>query len=53
MRRSRNGLLDDAQFERLLLEARSVFQPFVDAQGKVAFAMPALLITAAQGLRKL
>jgi ubiquinone/menaquinone biosynthesis C-methylase UbiE len=40
------GLLDDAQFERLLLEARSVFQPFVEAGGKVAFAMPALLITA-------
>jgi ubiquinone/menaquinone biosynthesis C-methylase UbiE len=40
------GLLDDAQFERLLLEAKRVFQPFVDAGGKVAFAMPALLITA-------
>jgi ubiquinone/menaquinone biosynthesis C-methylase UbiE len=40
------GLLDDAQFERLLIEARSVFRPFVDAAGKVAFSMPALLITA-------
>ena len=40
------GLLDDAQFERLLLEARSAFRPFVDAGGKVAFSMPALLITA-------
>ena len=40
------GLIDDAQFERLLIEARSVFRPFVDPDGKVAFAMPALLITA-------
>lgn len=39
------GLLDDAQFERLLTEARDVFQPFVDPQGSVAFSMPALLIT--------
>ena len=42
------GLLDDAQFERLLIDARSVFRPFVDPDGKVAFAMPALLITAGQ-----
>ena len=42
------GLLDDAQFARLLDEAKPVFQPFVDAGGRVAFAMPALLITAAQ-----
>ena len=40
------GLLDDAQFERLRLEAPRVFEPFVDAGGQVGFAMPALLITA-------
>lgn len=42
------GLLDDAQFERLRREARSVFRPFVDAGGMVAFAMPALVITASK-----
>lgn len=40
------GLLDDAQFERLLHEAQGVLRPFVGADGKVAFTMPALLITA-------
>ena len=40
------GLLDDAQFDRLRREAQRVFLPFVDANGMVAFAMPALLITA-------
>jgi SAM-dependent methyltransferase len=40
------GLLDDTQFERLRREAPSAFLPFVDAGGMVAFAMPALLITA-------
>jgi len=42
------GLLDDTQFERLRREAQGVFLPFVDAGGMVAFAMPALLITAAK-----
>jgi ubiquinone/menaquinone biosynthesis C-methylase UbiE len=42
------GLLDDAQFERLRQEAQRTFQPFVDAGGQVAFAMPALLITASK-----
>jgi len=42
------GLLDDTQFERLRREAQSMFLPFVDAGGMVAFAMPALLITAAK-----
>jgi ubiquinone/menaquinone biosynthesis C-methylase UbiE len=46
------GLLDDAQFERLRIEARSVFQPFVDPDGTVAFAMPALLITASKDLNR-
>jgi ubiquinone/menaquinone biosynthesis C-methylase UbiE len=40
------GLLDDEQFDRLRREAKSVFRPFVDRDGMVAFAMPALLITA-------
>ncbi|MBE0626366.1 MAG: methyltransferase domain-containing protein [Burkholderiales bacterium] len=40
------GLLDDAQFELLLREAQKVFRPYVDAAGKVAFTMPALLISA-------
>ena len=40
------GLLDDDQFEILRREAQEAFRPFVDAGGKVAFAMPALLITA-------
>jgi SAM-dependent methyltransferase len=39
------GLLDDAQFEQLRREAQSVFRPFVDSEGMVVFAMPALLIT--------
>ena len=42
------GLLDDGQFERLRREAQSTFLPFVDAGGMVAFAMPALLISAAK-----
>jgi len=40
------GLLDTGQFERLLDEAQGVLQPFVEPGGSVAFAMPALLITA-------
>lgn len=40
------GLLDDDQFERLRREAQEAFRPFVDAGGRVAFAMPALLLTA-------
>jgi SAM-dependent methyltransferase len=40
------GLLDDTQFEQLRREAQGVFRPFIDRDGMVAFAMPALLITA-------
>ncbi|HEU5296903.1 MAG TPA: methyltransferase domain-containing protein [Burkholderiaceae bacterium] len=40
------GLLDDAQFERLLHEARRVLVPFVQSDGSVAFAMPVLIIAA-------
>ena len=42
------GLLDDAQFGRLLQEARVALRPFAASDGKVAFDMPALLITAAK-----
>ena len=40
------GLLDDRQFDRLLEEAEESLQPFVTADGAVAFQMPALVITA-------
>ena len=40
------GLLDEAQFDHLLKEAEESFQPFVTADGSVAFGMPALIITA-------
>lgn len=40
------GLLDDSQFDRLLEEAGESLRPFVTADGTVAFAMPALVITA-------
>ncbi|HSV59012.1 MAG TPA: methyltransferase domain-containing protein [Variovorax sp.] len=42
------GLLDDGQFERLRHEAQATFRPFAQADGMVAFAMPALLICAAR-----
>ena len=40
------GLLDDAQFEELLLEAKRELRPFAAADGSVSFAMPALILTA-------
>ena len=40
------GLLGDAQFARLRTAAQPVFEPFVEPGGRVAFAMPALLICA-------
>ena len=40
------GLLDDAQFERLLSESQQALRPCLQADGRVAFDMPALLITA-------
>jgi len=42
------GILDDAQFERLLSAARSELRPFVQPDASVAFEMPALVITAAK-----
>ncbi len=40
------GLLDDRQFDALRREARRVLAPFVQPDGSVAFAMPALVIVA-------
>lgn len=42
------GALDERQFELLRREAQGTFAPFVDADGMVAFEMPALVITAAK-----
>jgi hypothetical protein len=42
------GLLDDAQFERLRAEAQRELAPFASADGRVAFPMPALVVTAAK-----
>ena len=43
------GLLDDAQFDRLLAAAESELRPFRGADGVVSFDMPALILTAHQG----
>ncbi len=40
------GMLDDAQFERLQQEAQQALRAFVTTDGAVAFAMPALIVTA-------
>lgn len=40
------GMLDGAQFERLLDESQSALRPFTTAGGRVEFSMPALVITA-------
>jgi hypothetical protein len=40
------GLLDEAQFDRLLKAAEESLQPFVTPSGTVAFVMPALIATA-------
>jgi SAM-dependent methyltransferase len=42
------GLLDDAQFELLLKEAEQALQPFVTADGAIAFDLPALIVTASK-----
>jgi SAM-dependent methyltransferase len=39
-------VLDDAQFARLLAEARNVLGGFADAEGRIAFAAPAQIVTA-------
>lgn len=40
------GLLDDAQFELLSTEAERALEGFVEPDGTIAFAMPALIVTA-------
>jgi SAM-dependent methyltransferase len=40
------GLLDDSQFERLRAAAQESLEPFVATDGRVAFGMPALIVTA-------
>ena len=42
------GMLDDAQFVRLLKEAKPALHPFTTDSGLVSFEMPALIITATQ-----
>lgn len=42
------GVLDDAQFEQLLIEATDALQPFKTAEGRMSFSMPALIISAAK-----
>jgi SAM-dependent methyltransferase len=44
------GLLDDAQFDRLIAEADHVLDRFAAADGTVSFAMPALIVTAIRPL---
>lgn len=41
-----SGLLDDADFQRLLTEATVALQPYVDAEGAVAFSAPAHIVSA-------
>ncbi len=40
------GLIDDAQFDVLLREARLALTPLLQADGSVAFEMPALIVAA-------
>jgi hypothetical protein len=40
------GVLDDHQFEQLSREADQAFQPFASPNSDIAFAMPALIVTA-------
>jgi hypothetical protein len=43
------GVLSDDQFARLLEEAETELKPFLEADGRVAFDMPALILTARNG----
>lgn len=40
------GMLDETQFATLLEEAERALKPFVGSDGKIAFEMPALIVTA-------
>ncbi len=41
-------MIDDAQYERLLAEAKATLQPFVTADGAVAFPAPAHIVAASR-----
>lgn len=43
------GILDDEAFERLADEAEAALRPFTEADGRVSFNMPTLIITARKG----
>jgi ubiquinone/menaquinone biosynthesis C-methylase UbiE len=43
------GVLSDDQFARLLQEAETELRPFVEPDGRVAFDMPSLILTARNG----
>jgi SAM-dependent methyltransferase len=47
------GMLDDAQFKQLLKESEQALRPFLAADGTLAFAMPALIVTAAKACAEL
>jgi SAM-dependent methyltransferase len=47
------GLLDDAQFEQLSKESEHALKEFVEPGGTLAFAMPALILTAAKARAEL
>jgi ubiquinone/menaquinone biosynthesis C-methylase UbiE len=47
------GMLDDAQFSQLQKESEQALRPFVASDGTLAFAMPALIITAAKACAEL
>jgi SAM-dependent methyltransferase len=42
------GLLDDSQFERLLVHARPALEPFIAADGGLRFECPALILSGAR-----
>ena len=47
------GLLNDAQFEQLVKESERALQPFVSSDGKLAFSMPVLIVTATKACAEL
>ncbi|MFZ6048583.1 methyltransferase domain-containing protein [Pseudomonas sp. CR3202] len=42
------GLLDDAQFQRLQEAAKPALRPFINAEGRIEFVMPVLIVTASK-----
>ena len=47
------GLLNEAQFEQLVKESERALQPFVSSEGKLAFSMPVLIVTATKACAEL